>query len=71
MEFLLFFAISILVYLAPAFIASTRGHHQTMAIFVLNLFLGWTLLGWVGALVWAVTAVRHRDRYDAVSKSFS
>ena len=71
MEFLLFFAISILVYLAPALIASTRGHHQTMAIFVLNLFLGWTLLGWVGALVWAATAVRHRDRYDAVSKSFS
>ena len=42
-----------------------------LAIFVLNLFLGWTLLGWVGALVWAATAVRHRDRYDAVSKSFS
>jgi hypothetical protein len=61
----------ILVYLAPAFIASARGHHQTMAIFVLNLFLGWTLLGWVGALVWAATAVKYRDRYDAVSKSFS
>ena len=25
-------------------------------ILVLNLFLGWTVLGWVGALVWAVSA---------------
>jgi hypothetical protein len=64
MEVLLFFALLILVYLAPAFIASARGHHQTMAIFVLNLFLGWTLLGWVGALVWADgTGIcqNHRD----------
>ena len=38
MEFLLFFAISILVYLAPAFIASTRGHHQAMAILCSTCF---------------------------------
>ena len=25
------------------------------AIFMLNLFLGWTLIGWVVALVWAST----------------
>ena len=61
--------ISILVYLLPAFIASHRHHPQTMAIFLLNLFLGWTGLGWVGALVWAATAI-NRDRvarvhYDA------
>lgn len=27
----------------------------TAAIFVVNLFLGWTLIGWVVALAWAVT----------------
>jgi RsiW-degrading membrane proteinase PrsW (M82 family) len=61
--------ISILVYLLPAFIASQRGHPQTNAIFMLNLFLGWTLLGWVGALVWAATAIKRdqlaRVYYDA------
>jgi hypothetical protein len=32
-----------------------------LAIGVLNFFLGWTLLGWIGALVWACTAdVRQR-----------
>lgn len=27
---------------------------RTSTIFVLNLFLGWTLLGWVAALVWSL-----------------
>ena len=25
-------------------------------IFLLNLFAGWTMIGWVGALVWAAAA---------------
>jgi hypothetical protein len=42
-------------YLIPALIAIMRGHRQKGAIIALNIFLGWTLLGWVGALVWAFT----------------
>lgn len=41
------------IYFFPALIAWARGNRQTTAIFILNLLLGWTLLGWVGALVWA------------------
>jgi hypothetical protein len=44
------------LYLLPFSIASLRSHRNTGAIFVLNLLLGWTLLGWVAALVWAVSA---------------
>jgi Superinfection immunity protein len=40
----------------PRLIALWRRHRQTLAIFILNLFLGWTLLGWVDALVWACTS---------------
>lgn len=47
-----------LAYLLPALVASSRNHHQKAAIWILNIFLGWTLLGWVGALVWASTSVR-------------
>jgi Superinfection immunity protein len=47
-------------YFFPAIIAGARGHHNTLAIFILNLFLGWTGLGWIGALVWAATAVQQR-----------
>jgi len=25
------------------------------AIFLLNLFMGWTVFGWIGALIWAYT----------------
>lgn len=49
---------ALLVYLILSFVASYRGHHQTTAIFMLNLFLGWSFLGWVGALVWASTATK-------------
>jgi hypothetical protein len=37
----------------PTIVAVFRNHRQLLAIFVLNLFLGWTLVGWVIALVWA------------------
>lgn len=42
------------VYFFPSIVASYRKHINFTAIFVLNLFLGFTLLGWVFALIWAV-----------------
>ena len=41
------------VYFLPTIIAVLRGHPSSLAIFVLNLFLGGTFIGWVLALVWA------------------
>ena len=49
--------VAIALYFLPAIVASSRKHPQTVAIFLLNLLLGWTLLGWVAALVWSATAV--------------
>lgn len=46
------------LYFLPTGVAMQRHHHQTLAIGILNLFLGWTGLGWIGALVWSATAVR-------------
>ena len=45
----------VLIYLVPTTIAVNRKHRNAAAIAVLNIFLGWTFLGWVGALVWAMT----------------
>lgn len=42
------------VYLIPTIIAGFRRHRNGVAILVVNFFLGWTLLGWILALVWAV-----------------
>ncbi len=46
----------LLLYLFPAFIAATRKHKNAGAIFLLNLLLGWTFLGWVLSLVWSFTS---------------
>lgn len=45
------------IYFLPSLIAFSREHHQRGAILLLNIFLGWTLIGWVVALVWAATRV--------------
>jgi Superinfection immunity protein len=42
-------------YFLPAIIAAVRHHRNAGAVFFLNLFLGWTLVGWVIAFVWAVS----------------
>jgi len=45
------------IYFFPWIIAFYRYHHNVVAIFVLNLFLGWTFIGWLTALVWACTYI--------------
>lgn len=57
MEFLIYIALIFIAYFLPCFVAECRRHHQRHAICVLNLFLGWTVLGWIAALIWASTAV--------------
>jgi hypothetical protein len=41
------------IYFLPTFIALGSGHRNVAAIFILNIFLGWTGLGWIGALIWS------------------
>ena len=41
-------------YFLPSFIAILRNHKNKLAILLLNILLGWTVLGWVGSLVWSV-----------------
>jgi hypothetical protein len=43
------------VYFAPALVVSARSDHGGYAIFALDLFLGWTVPGWIAALVWSLT----------------
>lgn len=45
----------------PSLIAFIRRHHNRYAILVLNVLLGWTLVGWAVALVWSLTAVWRRS----------
>lgn len=55
MEARLIVSIAIAVYLAPTILAVLRSKANWLAIFLLNIFAGWTFIGWVIALVWAAS----------------
>lgn len=54
----LFALIALAIAFAPTVVAVLRGHQDTFAIFLTNLLLGWTFIGWIVALIWACTARR-------------
>lgn len=49
-------AIAFVAYFLPTFISAKREHPNGTGIFLLNLFLGWTFIGWLAALIWSVSA---------------
>lgn len=48
------FGCGFVLYFLPALIAFGRSKRDAGAILLLNFFLGWTMIGWVIALVWAL-----------------
>ena len=57
--------ISLILYYLPTIIAFGKGKTNKWAVFALNFFLGWSLIAWVIALVWALKQdiVDTRYRY--------
>jgi hypothetical protein len=56
-----------IMYWLPTIIAIARQAHSALGIFLLNLFLGVTVVGWFIALIWALAAdnravIVHVDR---------
>lgn len=45
------------LYFLPWLVAKARGHHQSGAIFATVTLLGWTVVGWIFAMIWAYTAI--------------
>ena len=40
-------------YLLPAIIAALRHHPQATLLFGANVFIGWTIIGWILLFLWA------------------
>jgi hypothetical protein len=62
------FGFGFVSYFLPTIIALVRERHDKLSIFLLNFFLGWSIVGWVIALVWAckterVIVVQAPQRY--------
>lgn len=51
---LLLAPLALAIHFLPAIIAFSRKARNFWGIFAINFFLGWTLVGWVVALVWAL-----------------
>ncbi len=47
--------ICLFIYFFPTYMAFIREHKNKVPILILNMFLGWTVLGWIVALIWAFT----------------
>ena len=47
--------LSTYLYFFPYLIANKKNHRQTRAIYILNIFAGWTIIAWIIALIWAFT----------------
>lgn len=43
----------IILYFLPSFLALCFGHRDKGAILMLNILLGWTVIGWIIALIWS------------------
>ncbi len=48
-----FFGFGFVLYFLPTIIAVIKSKRDTVAILLLNVFLGWSVIGWIIALVWA------------------
>lgn len=55
LPFILIGLIGLAIYFIPMIAALARNHPNKAAIILVNIFLGWSLIGWIVALVWAFT----------------
>jgi hypothetical protein len=51
-----FFLFVCAMYWLPTLIAVVRRTPSAIGVAVLNFFLGWTVIGWIVALVWALAS---------------
>jgi hypothetical protein len=49
------FFIPLILYFLPSFIAFFRNRSNGNAIILANIFFGWTIIGWVIVLIWALS----------------
>lgn len=55
MDGVIYFLIGMCVYFIPTGVAYSRDHRSFNAILIVNLLLGWSVIGWIWALVWSNT----------------
>jgi hypothetical protein len=47
--------ISLISYFLPTIVATVRPAKRRAVIFAINLVFGWTIIGWIATLIWAMS----------------
>lgn len=55
-----------LLYVLPTLLAWSRKVNNVSQIALVNILVGWTLIGWVVAIVWAAKPVTEPGRHEIV-----
>lgn len=55
-------ATAVAVYMLPTYVAALRERHRMAPVALVNALVGWTVVGWFVALVWATTGDTRADR---------
>lgn len=59
------------IYLVPTVIACVKHHPEKLTIILINIFLGWSMIGWVGSLIWACILPKEEHKsniYEDLAK---
>ena len=56
------------IYFLPVLICAWRNHPQKNSIGIINIFVGWTLIGWVVALAWSCYNFEKKEKKDSGSR---
>lgn len=69
LEFIILLAFGLPLFLIPTIVAFIRNNHNKAAIAVINIFLGWTGIGWIVALIMAVSDPNPNRQNIVVTQS--
>lgn len=56
-----YFMIYLLLYFLPLIVALLCGSNRVDSVFLMNLFLGWTFIGWIWAFIWAISPRKEQQ----------
>ncbi len=65
---IIFLVVAVPIYFFPAMIAWFRQHQSLAAVIMLNALLGWTVVGWIVILLWALSGPGEAE--SASEKTF-
>lgn len=66
---LFYIALCLALYFLPTIVAMLRRQPAWVGILLLSLLLGWTLIGWVAALVWSVMPIKPERRLTLIEQA--